>query len=338
MDCVIHVGLHKTATTSFQHFLFNEERFLSKLGIIYPNSVIDVHSKQHLLIPGCFFEKHPSLKNNRDRNLKNYIEKLNSEIKNSEMELCLLSSEVFNELNDIRPDDTRKIIQCLKSIFNNVFIFISTRDPLERALSMYKHKIRRANVVENFRKEYFDAPRLFLNKVNGYTKSINKWKEIDCKVIKKDISDHEFPIQGFLEEIITLMQVNKKDLLKKIVKEEIDFFKNKNLIVNKNNYESVSYLFTCIVGLIFKNSELELKDKLCFGKVNSFINDLDEVYRNILFKVTDYNLIRFLKLDFGTRFDERNLNDYFLKSKLDYQSSFILKKLIYKFIEKLIIE
>ena len=200
MDCVIHVGLHKTATTSFQHFLFNEEKFLRKIGIIYPNSVIDFNSKQHLLIPGCFFEKHPALKDNRDRNLKNYIERLNAEIKNSKLELCLLSSEVFNELNDIRPNDTRKIIDSLKSIFKNVFIFISTRDPQERALSMYKHKIRRANVVENFRKEYFDAPRLFFNKIDGYTKSINKWKEIDCKVLEKDVQDHEFPIQGFLKK------------------------------------------------------------------------------------------------------------------------------------------
>ena len=156
MDCVIHVGLHKTATTSFQHFLFNEEKFLSNLGIIYPNSVIDIQSKQHLLIPGCFFKEHPALKDNRDRNLNNYIEKLHKEIKDSKMLLCILSSEVFNELNDIRPDNTREIIKCLKSIFRNVFIFISTRDPFERALSMYKHKIRRANKVKSFRNEYFE--------------------------------------------------------------------------------------------------------------------------------------------------------------------------------------
>ena len=338
MDCIIHVGLHKTATSSFQNFLFNEEKFLRKLGIIYPSSVIDINSKQHLLIPGCFFGKHPALKDNRDRNLKNYIERLNAEIKNSEMELCLLSSEVFNELNDIRSNDTRKIIDGLKTIFKNVFIFISTRDPQERALSMFKHKIRRANVVENFRKEYFDAPRLFLNKIKGCTKSINKWKEIDCNIIKKDVRDHEFPIQGYLEEIITLMEANKKDIFKKIIKEEPDYFKNKNLVINKNNYKSVSYFFTCVVGLILKDTDIKLKNKLCFGKVNSFINDLDENYRNILFKINDDNLIRFLKLDFKNGFDESNINYYFSKSKLEYQSSFIFKKMIYEFIEKIIIE
>ena len=58
MHCVIHVGLHHTATTSFQTFLFKNRDALIKNKILYPLTGIYRGSCQHSLIPSCFLNNH----------------------------------------------------------------------------------------------------------------------------------------------------------------------------------------------------------------------------------------------------------------------------------------
>ena len=44
MKCLIHIGLHHTATTSFQQFLYSQKDYLKKFEILYPNSILDKNS------------------------------------------------------------------------------------------------------------------------------------------------------------------------------------------------------------------------------------------------------------------------------------------------------
>ena len=138
---------------------------MTSLGIIYPRSILDLSLKQHSVLPDLFLKKQKNSNSKSEIDISNYIEKLENEIKNSKMKLCILSSEVFTELNSKDKASTKIIINYLKRIFNKVTIFISTRDIKERALSMYKHKIRLASVEESFHRSFLNLQNYLKTKL-----------------------------------------------------------------------------------------------------------------------------------------------------------------------------
>ena len=336
MDCLIHVGLHKTATTSFQNFLFNETILLTSLGIIYPRSILDLSLKQHSVLPDLFLKKQKNSNSKSEIDISNYIEKLENEIKNSKMKLCILSSEVFTELNSKDKASTKIIINYLKRIFNKVTLFISTRDIKERALSMYKHKIRLASVEESFHREFFESPKLFKNKVKGTKLDILGWENHKIEIIMKNMSEEKFPIESYLKAIINLLDKNNVNTFNAYIKKNENFFADKNILMNKNSYKPISYLFTSVLGLYLFNAENKLKEKICFGKINSFIHDLDDQIKEIIFTITDENLIKFLSLETKFRIKDSNIMDILIKSDISYSASFIIRKYVNIYINELI--
>ena len=65
--CIIHIGLHHTATSSFQRFFRKNSKELKGFSIIYPKT--GIYDNQHSLIPGCFLPNHISLPKNRSLEL-----------------------------------------------------------------------------------------------------------------------------------------------------------------------------------------------------------------------------------------------------------------------------
>lgn len=336
MDCLIHVGLHKTATTSFQNFLFNETTFLTSFGIIYPVTILEKTSKQHSILPGYFFKDHPAIPKDPEKNIEDYIRSLRKEIYHSKMKLCVISSEVFTELNDVNYESTKIIIEYFKNIFDKITILISTRNPKERALSMYQHKMRRSSIVRSFRRELFESPQLYKNKIQGTNKSIEGWKKFNLKIIMVNISKESLPIRSLFEEVVKLTGQKNILLLKTFIKNNKDFFVKKNILMNKNHYEPVSYIFTSVVGLFLVNAENDLKEKICFSDVNLFLNNLDDKSKNILSTITNENLIKFLSLETKFRIKESNIIDVLIKADISFSASFILKKHINVYINNLI--
>ena len=106
--------------------------------------------------------------------------------------------------------------------------------------------------------------------------------------------------------------------------------------MNKNHYEPVSYIFTSVVGLFLVNAENDLKEKISFSDVNSFLNYLDDKSKNILSTITNENLIKFLSLEPKFRIKESNIIDILIKSDISFSASFILKKHINVYINNLI--
>ena len=73
MHCVIHVGLHHTATTSFQKFLFKNRDAFIKNKILYPLTGIYRGSYQQSLIPSCFLNNHLFISEKRSKDFKKYM-------------------------------------------------------------------------------------------------------------------------------------------------------------------------------------------------------------------------------------------------------------------------
>jgi hypothetical protein len=59
MDLLLHVGLHKTGTTTVQACLSASAQALKGHGILYPST--GLWADQHALIPCCLLAGHPVL-------------------------------------------------------------------------------------------------------------------------------------------------------------------------------------------------------------------------------------------------------------------------------------
>ena len=86
MKLVIHMGLHKTGSTTFQNFLYLNKKALLDAGIIYPDS--DQDSKSHWMIP------YQLLRNNWGY-IEDYFKRALSVAKQQNANTILISSEDF---------------------------------------------------------------------------------------------------------------------------------------------------------------------------------------------------------------------------------------------------
>ena len=80
----VHIGLHKTASTSFQEFLYINKNELSNVGVLYPDEDINkmrnepIYNKNDLvnLLNDDYNNKKENVTlNNYLKKLKNFIEK-----------------------------------------------------------------------------------------------------------------------------------------------------------------------------------------------------------------------------------------------------------------------
>ena len=113
MECILHVGLHHTATTSFQNFLFRNSNLLKENGILYPKSMVYGNSQQHNLLPASLIKDHHALENKRSNDPLFYIKALNDELVMNKQEICIISSEVYSELLQRDKEGLLKILAYL---------------------------------------------------------------------------------------------------------------------------------------------------------------------------------------------------------------------------------
>jgi hypothetical protein len=138
MDLLIHVGLHKTGTTSVQDHLYRSRTCLLNEGILYPES--GLFGSQHALIPGSIIPQHFFLDRvPRSLRTEDYLDELSREINRSNPRLVVLSSEVFSEIDRNACLD---IICQLQEGFSSCSLLLTTRNAQELALSALKHSAR----------------------------------------------------------------------------------------------------------------------------------------------------------------------------------------------------
>lgn len=171
MDIIIHVGLHKTATTSVQRCLHNLRSNLIEKQILYPSTGSSESVPGHTLFPGSLIPNHKylnSIYSNRSLDMNYYLNELQNEIGQYNPKLVFLSSEVFCELHDFNVKDI-DIISLIKKIsaslnFESTKIFLSNRNAADMALSGLKHTIRlnsmKHDIFNNYRKHIYDADKM----------------------------------------------------------------------------------------------------------------------------------------------------------------------------------
>jgi hypothetical protein len=140
MDILIHVGLHKTGTTSVQDQLYRSRKCLLAAGILYPKA--GLFGSQHALIPGSIIPKHLFLDRvKRSLCTRDYLDQLSAEVSAAKPELAILSSEVFSEITHDR-EACLSILHQISKGFTTCKLLLTIRDAKELAVSALKHSVR----------------------------------------------------------------------------------------------------------------------------------------------------------------------------------------------------
>jgi hypothetical protein len=158
MDLLIHVGLHKTGTTSVQRGIFEAREELKDMGILYPSAGL-VEAAHHLF-PGCLIPNHQFLNHKspgRSLVLGDYVSAMLEETRACGPNLVVLSSEVFSEALHL---DVIGMVGEISSAFDSTRLLLSTRDADDIALSALKHMIREGGNFGSYAEYKRDTARV----------------------------------------------------------------------------------------------------------------------------------------------------------------------------------
>ncbi len=141
MTCYLHIGMHKTGTTSIQHFLFTNRELLKKQDFLYPASIKDnlgdmntSHNPFAGIIGDCF-------KKNDKISLDKFLEQFKKELDSEQAKNVIISSENILFL------DTQEKLNYLKEIlhqlgFKKVIIIVYIRDVADKYLSIFSQELK----------------------------------------------------------------------------------------------------------------------------------------------------------------------------------------------------
>ncbi|WP_448583924.1 hypothetical protein [Thermocrinis sp.] len=199
-ELILHIGFHKTGTTSIQEFCYkNREKLLNEFGIYYPNTYgFPGHYIYSFALNEYFASWIPKeLRKSADDLLLD----LKRELEDTNSERVLMSAEDFI----LVPNKLTKIINCVEPSKVKIICYIRRQDGM--AESIYNESIKN---IESFLfpiKPVY-ASYIYLN-YYAYMKNLgaslkeekNKEIEIDVRVYQKDFNKNWDVIEDFCNAI-----------------------------------------------------------------------------------------------------------------------------------------
>jgi hypothetical protein len=241
MDTLIHVGLHKTGTTTVQNSLYNSKEELLKLGILYPDIFNEYPNCGHHLLPGCLIPNHKFLNTkykNRSLDVNYYLNKIQDQIKSHNPKLLVISSEVFSEI------PSAELIAKIKNDLScdTLKLFISNRDTNSLALSKLKKEISNNT-------SFFDIINAYRKFIFHSKKKLNYWS----------LSSFEY-IEKFLEQSNSqsLAEYYFGDIFNAYAPRASEVLSAQKNIDNKDKFDPCVYLFAILFNQIKKHKDFSL--------------------------------------------------------------------------------
>lgn len=141
--CFIHIGTHKTATTSIQKVLAKKRRLLIKSSVYLPKTGTLVFAPLRFVIAkgGHHNIAWNLLGDPRFTNLLGSVEELIAELENSTYKVAVISSEDFETLAD-RPDILKDFVLRLQQRGYNVKLILYLRNQIEYMESVYVEALK----------------------------------------------------------------------------------------------------------------------------------------------------------------------------------------------------
>ena len=160
MKIILHIGTHKTGTTSIQYFCMDNRTFLAEHGIHWPEEKLPKNSDQHSQLSQYIID-------GEQEKFKQYIQRAVAGAKKDGQTTLFLSGEGFCRL-------TTEQVMALSRILSNheVIILIGFRNIYDYVRSALTQRFERAENLEslqNIIKSYTKSLK--------YTATINRWEK-----------------------------------------------------------------------------------------------------------------------------------------------------------------
>ena len=169
---VLHVGPHKTGSTSIQVFCERNREQLAEAGFWYPKA--GILNSQHLVLPACYLGSHAIIpKSILGGCPEEIVASIAAEV--PEGLTPLLSSEVFWELFCRKADAFQSALAVLGRRYRVIIVFVD-RPVTERSWSAIKHLSRLGYA--------FDPVASFHAGLERQRRSMNRLGNIACPVIR----------------------------------------------------------------------------------------------------------------------------------------------------------
>ncbi|WP_295401029.1 hypothetical protein [uncultured Thiocystis sp.] len=242
----IHIGYHKTATTSIQSFLANNRKNLLESGYLYPRTGA-IDSAHHLL--AIAINQNPAFLSMLKKKPIEYWADLKKEAVSSGAETVVLSSEEFSvikdagklqHLHELVKDDfdvkivvyLRRIDEYAESIYKQLVKFYGSRhqqpfdinaDYVVNRIDCYQALMRWANIFgkENIKVRVFEKGQIINNPVYDFLDTVDYSGHL-LNTEKTNIKQN-FSISTKYTDLLRLVNANT-DLSKIIHEKLVDFF------------------------------------------------------------------------------------------------------------------
>jgi len=284
MDLLIHVGLHKTGTTSVQNQLHQNRKCLLEEGVLYPTS--SLFGSQHALIPGSVISKHFFLDRvPRSLCTSDYLEALYEEVERANPSLVILSSEVFSEITHNRVA-CLGILSELQKGFNSCSLLLTTRNAQELALSALKHSVR-----ERIEPWIQDPLGCYIKAFNSVRSLQAFWETSGFAVHSKSLDDCSSGnlADHYFGEIIDRYSRDGRTCLALSGSEQEHNSKQK---LNSDNLEASVYAIVFLIGNIEQSYLLTRKP--IFSMIHKLLGSRSD-YKSTLASVSTQHLLGYLE-------------------------------------------
>jgi len=292
MKLVIHMGLHKTATTSFQNFLHLNRNALLDAGVIYPEIQ---QQASHWLIPRKILQNNWSF-------LEDYMKHHLSTARRSNVKTVLLSSEDFETilLESFRAAQFEKLalglgyseihwICVLRSqwdYFNSLYAEMSQQNVClnywevgDEIVNFGELSIGNGGNRWRFAFDYDSIIESFLEDIHGSFSVISfdsfVWGDIVGKNLINEVFDHGKTKTAFWKSNLDF--VEKKNIRRDDQDVEIQYLANYlGIKPTKDNFVSNENIFTPLVKRRLEYIDL-VKEDLC----NSFKERFPQISKRL---------------------------------------------------------
>ena len=158
MKCILHIGTEKTATTTLQDWLYDNQAELSRLGVYLPDSLGKTNNR---LLPVYFqgylddWAMRNGIKSDAEKRLyfEGFIEGFKSEIqtaKKTHNYFVITSEHLHSRVR--KKDEIEQLYKFLSSMFDEVEVVCYFRDQFDVSVSLYSTalKVSSSASVESF--------------------------------------------------------------------------------------------------------------------------------------------------------------------------------------------
>ena len=148
MDLYLHIGTEKTGSSYLQSLLAKNREQLESAYIYFPKAGEREQDMQSGKIsPGNGQDFFEALHSNRNDEVKILLQKHFSKAKNRNLQKVLISNELLVKVF-AKEEALYSFVQTAESIgYNKIKLLLIIRDPVDQALSLYKHRAKRGDVA-----------------------------------------------------------------------------------------------------------------------------------------------------------------------------------------------